>query len=130
MEREPASAAPPHGTVLVIDDDAQIVDIVSALLKLHGYPVATAADGAEALQQLKRHPLPCLILLDVMMPNMDGWQFRAELLKDATLASIPVVVTSGISAAYNLKGHLQSVAYLEKPFNEEQLMELVRRYCG
>src|SRR5438067_11822601 len=129
MEPESAPAPSSHGRVLIIDDDPRIRDTVSTLLQIHGFPVATAADGAQALLQLKRPPLPRLIMLDVMMPNMDGWQFRAELFKDATLASIPVVVTSGISAAYQLKGHLQGVAYLEKPFDEEKLLAVVRQYC-
>jgi len=130
MEHEPSTQRSARGRVLVVDDDPGIRDMVAAMLQIHGYPVTLAADGAQALQQLERPPLPHLILLDVMMPVMDGWQFRAELLKDATLATIPVVITSGISADYQLKGHLQSVAYLEKPFTEEQLLSLVRQYCN
>jgi CheY-like chemotaxis protein len=118
-----------RGSILIVDDDERIRESVAEMLLLRGYRVFTAGNGQEALKQLQK-ALPSLILLDVMMPVMDGFDFRAQLLKDPVLASIPVVVTSGISAAYQLKGHLQSVAYLEKPFNTEQLLEQVRRYCG
>ena len=118
-----------RGSVLIIDDDERVREGIAEMLLLRGYRVYTAANGEEALRHLKK-ALPSLILLDVMMPVMDGFDFRAQLLKDPILASIPVVVTSGISAAYQLKGHLQSVAYLEKPFKTDQLLELVQRYCG
>src|SRR5262245_61392653 len=121
---------PVHRPILIVDDDTRIRMSLAELLQLEGYRVATAANGQEALNRLKVPPLPSLILLDVVMPVMDGWVFRHELLKDAELAAIPVVITSSISSAYQLKGHLQGVAYLEKPFNREQLLEVVKRYCG
>lgn len=119
-----------RGSILVVDDDSRIRMSIAEMLQLEGYRVSTAANGQEALNRLKVPPLPSLILLDVVMPVMDGWQFRHELLKEEALASIPVVITSSISAAYQLKGHLQSVAYLEKPFDREQLLSVVRKYCG
>lgn len=117
-------------TVMVVDDDERIRRSVAELLEMEGYTVLAAANGEDALRLLRTRPLPGLILLDVNMPVMDGWRFRDTLLKELPLASIPVVVTSGISSAYNLKGHLHSVAYLEKPFNRNQLLEAVRKYCG
>src|SRR5262249_19235564 len=125
---EPEKTA--RGSVMIIDDDDRIRQSLADLLDLEGYEVITAGNGQEALNYLRRLPLPSLILLDVMMPIMDGWEFRSQLLKDEKLASIPVVITSSISAAYQLKGHLQSVSYLEKPFDSEQLLALVKRYCG
>src|SRR5437762_5385370 len=121
---------PKRGSVLIVEDDARIRNSMAEILELEGYEVGTAAHGQEALTYLRRHEAPSLILLDVVMPVMDGWEFRDLLLRDEKFAEIPVVVTSSISSSYGLKGHLHAVSYMEKPFNREQLLALVKRYCG
>src|SRR5262245_34872901 len=80
--------------VLIVDDDYDIRATLHEILSDEGYDVASSANGFEALQALRSGTAPCLILLDLMMPVMDGWQFRAQQLSDPTLASIPVVVLS------------------------------------
>src|SRR5262249_27660442 len=82
------------GCVLVVDDDADVRGMLAQVLELEGYDVVTAADGREALRRLEERR-PFLVLLDLMMPGMNGWQFRAEQLKQPGIADVPVVVLSG-----------------------------------
>ncbi len=84
-----------HRPILVVDDDAQIREIMRELLELEGYPVEVAQDGDEALQRLHSGLCPCLILLDLNMPVKDGFQFRREQLADGRLAAIPTIAWSG-----------------------------------
>ena len=97
------------------------------LLDLKGYPVVTAANGAEALQ-VARQQRPCLILLDLIMPVMDGLQFRAAQLADAALSSIPVVCVSGRYNAADLAREIGAVALLEKPVAVDSLLDAVRQH--
>src|SRR6185437_10873013 len=76
--------------VLIVEDDADIRELLSSVLVLEGYPVVTAADGAEGLEQL-RTAHPALVLLDLMMPSMDGWEFRRLQMLDPALAGVPTV---------------------------------------
>ncbi len=111
------------GTVLVVEDDALIRDAVVELLAFEGVEAVAAGNGAEALAQLRRREVaPALILLDLMMPVMNGWQFRAAQLADPDLAAIPVVVMS----ASDPDG-LQADAVLEKPFEASVLLDAVAR---
>src|SRR5713226_6627597 len=80
--------------LLVVEDDWELRSSLSDLLRRDGYDVADAANGSEALDYLKSSPAPDLILLDLMMPVKDGWQFRIEQKKDPTIASIPVLAMS------------------------------------
>src|SRR5690349_16993945 len=84
--------------VLVVDDDADIRETVSLILEDEGYEVQSAQDGAAALGVLRAGPLPDVILLDLMMPVMNGWQFREQQTRDPRLAAIPVVVLSADSS--------------------------------
>ncbi len=83
--------------VLVVEDEPDIRDLMVAILESEGYTVRAAADGAEALAQLQLGNPPCVILLDLMMPVMDGWTFCREKQKFPELAAIPVVVVSAVS---------------------------------
>jgi CheY-like chemotaxis protein len=78
--------------VLIIDNDVAVVDALSELLDTEGFEVTTAMDGQAALDLLRRCPLPCVILLDLMMPGMDGWDFRQAQLNDKDLSTIPLVI--------------------------------------
>ena len=79
-------------TVLVIEDDPDVRNALAELLSGEGYQVSATADGAEALDTLRGGLLPSVIVLDLMMPNMDGWDFRRAQLEDPTLAPVPVVL--------------------------------------
>src|SRR5437762_11749160 len=81
-------------TVLAVEDDFDLRDALVPILEYEGHRVVSAANGQEALERLQTMPPPSLILLDLMMPVMDGEEFRARQLRDPTLASIPVVVVS------------------------------------
>lgn len=118
-------------SILVVDDDAGIREALTDILEDEGYSVTSAPDGLAALEMLREHQMrPRLVLLDLMMPRMNGWQFRAEQRQDPDLAAIPVVV---ISAGGNAReqSHVLGVAeYLPKPIEFDQLVGIVERYCG
>ena len=99
------------------------------LLEDVGYSVATAADGRQALAWLDASEPPCLILLDLMMPVMDGWQLRAELLKAPRLARIPVVLLSGIADLEAQARSLDAVGYLTKPVDLARVCDLIDAHC-
>ncbi|KYF73775.1 response regulator [Sorangium cellulosum] len=118
------------GRILVVEDDLDIRSILSQLLVFEGYDVEEAADGAEALALLRRDKPPALILLDLMMPVMDGWQLRAELQRDPALSSIPVVIVSADVRAEQEASRLRVAGLLKKPLQIEPLLDLVHRICG
>jgi len=113
-------------SILVVDDDQSFLKWVSAVLEARGYRVMTAADGKEALARLRRDGAPDLILLDLLMPGMDGWQFREAQLEDPAFASIPTIVMTAISHDYLTAGYLPGVLVLPKPFEVSQLLEFVK----
>lgn len=112
--------------VLVVDDEPDIRELVRDILQFDGYSVATASNGREALEQLRRAELPRLILLDLMMPIMNGWEFRAEQIKDPRISSIPVVVLTGDGNAPEKARSLGTTSYVTKPVHLDHLLDLVR----
>lgn len=119
-----------HGhRVLVVDDDRDLRDAVETALRVEGYGVATAAEGQEALDRLRDGFDPCVILLDLMMPVKDGSQFRAEQLRDPSLARIPVILCSGADAVESKARALGVSDHLQKPLALDRLLELLARWC-
>jgi CheY-like chemotaxis protein len=119
---------PTRGPILVVDDDLDVRVLLADLLRGEGYDVATASDGAEALDYLRAATtLPCLILLDLVMPNVDGWQFIEDRRNDPRLAPIPVVLISGHVAARETARSLGLASYVEKPFGVASLREMLAR---
>jgi CheY-like chemotaxis protein len=119
----------PTKHILIVDDDAATRTAVTLVLEGTGYRVASASDGREALDCLERMEPPDLILLDLMMPRMDGWEFREHQWRSSALASIPVVI---LSAAGDVPLHaaaLRAVGCLEKPVEFEKLLATIRRHC-
>ena len=115
-----------RGRVLVIDDDEMIQESLREVLLDEGYEVLLAQNGVDALAKLKQGPPPTVILLDLMMPVMDGWQFRAEQKKDPALARIPVIV---ITAAGNaVRASVDADLFMTKPVRLEDLLAAVGRY--
>jgi CheY-like chemotaxis protein len=115
--------------VLVVEDDPDIRATLCEALEDNGYSAAGAANGAEALEYLRTAAeLPCLILLDLMMPVMDGQTFRTEQRADPKLANIPVVV---ISAYRDVERQANDLAaeFLSKPVRLETLLETARKHC-
>jgi CheY-like chemotaxis protein len=122
---------PAHNkTVLVVDDDRDIREVVTDALQAEGYDVVTANDGRAAIDWLRgAGAAPGLILLDLMMPGMDGAQFRAEQQRDPVLGAIPVVVLSA-DATLGAKAKSLGVAgHLKKPVPLEALLDTVRVHC-
>jgi CheY-like chemotaxis protein len=115
--------------ILVVEDETDIRSEIAELLRDAGFDVTEAADGKEALEKLRAGDPPCLILLDLMLPGVDGWTFRAEQLKDPSLAAIPVVVLSGVRDVAAETRDLKVSAFLKKPFEAEQLLTVVQSYC-
>jgi CheY-like chemotaxis protein len=118
----------PH-TILVVEDDADIRDAIVELLADHGYVAVGAANGAEALDVLATlDAQPCLILLDLMMPVMDGEAFRQAQLENPTWAKIPVILMSAYRDVAQRADQL-AVDYLAKPLGMPALVDATRKYC-
>jgi CheY-like chemotaxis protein len=109
----------------VAEDDESTRRALTTLLNSAGFTVRTAADGREALDALRRLPRPDLVLLDLVMPHLDGWQFLREKRQDPALASIPVVVVSGVADSDKQAGLLGAEARLQKPVAFDQLLATV-----
>src|SRR5262249_17339652 len=112
---------------LLVEDDYDVRDALVPILEYDGHRVSSAANGREALDQLRANPAPSLILLDLMMPVMDGIAFRTEQLRDPELASIPVVVVSADPALREKAIRLGAVGWIEKPIDIDVLLDEVRR---
>jgi CheY-like chemotaxis protein len=117
--------------VLVVDDDNEIRETMVEILNDEGYVAVGASDGLEALEQL-RDPTDrwCLVLLDLMMPNMDGRAFRAEQLQDPAIAPIPVVIVSAMNDVAAAAEELQVSAHMTKPIPLRELIQVVRQFCA
>jgi CheY-like chemotaxis protein len=116
--------------VMVVEDDSEIRDSLLEILSEAGYQSIGAGNGQEALGRLRALPtLPCLILLDLMMPVMDGVAFREKQLEDPTLAAIPVVVISAARDLAVTARALNAHQHMSKPLDLDVLLELTRRLC-
>jgi DNA-binding response OmpR family regulator len=115
------------GRILVVDDDPELRRMLTFALADEGYDVRGVPNGRAALELLEGW-LPNVIVLDLMMPDLDGWAFRTEQLATPAVADVPVIV---LTAARDVQAQvLGSVAILPKPFNLEQLLETVTDVVG
>lgn len=119
----------PGTTVLVVEDDPDVLEVICEILQQDGRRPVAVHNGREALQELRSGLRPCLIILDMLMPGMDGWQFRRTQQADENLAKIPVVVVSGVKAARNSALQGGAVAFLPKPVVPEALLSAVASAC-
>jgi CheY-like chemotaxis protein len=119
----------PPKLVLVVEDDPATREIVGALLRQKGYAVQEAADGHEALARLRGGPRPAGIVLDLMMPRMDGRAFRAEQRRGRDLAGIPVVVCSAEPDADQETRDMGGAACVQKPIDFAALLQALGRHC-
>ncbi|RKH45743.1 response regulator [Corallococcus sicarius] len=119
-----------HHTLLVVDDDMDIRDALQDVLELEGYAVQLAADGLEALERLRSsEPRPQLILLDLMMPRMDGIAFREALRHERACSDIPVLVASADLDVRGTVDEMGVAGYLRKPLDLSALLSTVKRLC-
>ncbi|MFP2904428.1 response regulator [Pyxidicoccus sp. 3LFB2] len=116
--------------VMVVEDDTEIREALMELLEEQGCDVVGAANGALALKYLKStDSLPCLILLDLMMPVMDGQAFREAQVQDPVLANIPIVVVSAYRDVEQDARQLKAATYIKKPPRLEELVSAIARHC-
>jgi len=113
--------------ILVVEDDKDLRDSLCEALELEGYVAVSAENGQAALRHLATGAQPCMILLDLMMPVMDGWTFRQELLKDAACAAIPVIVMT--AAAHARAAAVAAQAILYKPLHMGRVIDVVQEHC-
>jgi CheY-like chemotaxis protein len=123
-----ATGAGPQ-SILIVEDDADIREALAEILRDEGHEVQGAPNGQQALHVLRDGPLPALILLDLMMPVMNGWQFRQAQRQDPVLAPIPVVVISADGAALRESTLMGASGFLQKPIELDELLAVVARYC-
>jgi CheY-like chemotaxis protein len=116
--------------VLIVEDDEDIRELLAEMLQDHGYEVHQASNGAEALDELQKAEKPNVVLLDLMMPIMDGWEFRARMLRDPELVDIPVVVVSGAADLQESVRPLRAARVLTKPVKWPALLETVKACCA
>lgn len=117
----------PGAQILLIEDDPALAEVLADVLRMEGYRVLHAADGIAGLKSLAEQNLPDLILLDLMMPNMNGWQFREAQMRDARLAAIPVVV---LSATGERTKPIDAARILRKPVTLEALLTTVGEFLN
>ena len=116
--------------VLVVDDDLDVREAMIEVLEENGHAATGVANGNEALLHLRANPVhPCLILLDLMMPVMDGREFREQQLLDPALAPIPVVVISAFRDIEQTAQQMNVAAHVKKPISLRDLVSLVERFC-
>jgi CheY-like chemotaxis protein len=118
-------------SILIVEDDTNARETLGDILQNEGYSTAYAVNGQEALAYLQsERPLPCLILLDLRMPVMDGWEFRKQQKQDAALASVPVVVMTGVNDTEEEALAVDAVHYFVKPYDLKALLSVIARYCS
>jgi len=122
-----ASQSVAHCPVLIVEDDADLREMMAQLLSLEGFHTAAVANGREALEYLQRSESPEVILLDLMMPVMDGWEFVKHQQADPILSHVPVIVLSALDQSRTAS--VDAAAFLKKPLDFDRLLELVRSYC-
>lgn len=116
--------------ILIVEDDTATRDAMALVLQMEGYRVALAENGQEALDYLHHHPPPCVILLDLLTPVMDGWEFRRRQQKDPALAGIPVIVISGAENAKEQAASFGAAGYILKPIDAEPLLATVQLFAS
>ena len=112
-------------SVLIVEDDKNIRETLRDALEMEGYIVVTAINGLDGLEKLKKIPKPSLVLLDMMMPVMDGREFLDAVLADHSLAPIPVII---VSADIDESKKLGAKAYIKKPADLDLLLKWVEMY--
>jgi CheY-like chemotaxis protein len=110
-----------HCSILVVDDDADVREVLRLSLESAGYRVATVANGRDALHHLRSHADTCLILLDLMLPSMDGAAFRKAQQRDRSLAWIPVLILSGAPDGEERARELGARSFVPKPLDLDKV---------
>jgi CheY-like chemotaxis protein len=115
--------------VLLVDDDPDIREGMRDILADEGYEMIEASDGQQALDYLRTHPLPPVVLLDWNMAPLNGQQFMTEVVKDPSLSEIPVILLTADSRAPEKSKAHRFAGYLVKPLDLDALFDVLARYC-
>jgi CheY-like chemotaxis protein len=118
--------------ILVVDDDPDELAVTVEVLRSEGYEVEGARDGSEALQRLNGGPAPALVLLDLTMPGMNGWEFCRAIEERAEVREVPIAVLTGldIETVGELPDRRSDAGFLQKPIDPDRLLSLARLYCS
>jgi two-component system chemotaxis response regulator CheY len=130
IEMEVATENHRTKNVMIVDDDNDIRDAISQILEYEGYNVLQASNGQEGIERLRQQDRPSLILLDLMMPVMNGWQFQSELQNQPDLSKIPVIILSADGNIQQKSEGIGVAGYLKKPIQLDTLLDTVKRYCN
>ena len=125
-QSDPAARAA-YCPVLIVEDDEDLREMMAQMLTIEGFGTATVSNGREALEYLHTTRKPHVILLDLMMPVMDGWEFRRQQKADPLIAPVPVIVLSALDQ--RRAAPMEAEAFLNKPLDFDRLLELVRDHC-
>src|SRR5215217_5852562 len=120
---------PLRGNILIVEDEPDVRETLAAVFEEEGYHVACAPHGAEALSCLRRCPLPNVILLDLQMPVMDGWEFSHQQRQYPAAATIPLVILTGAYEGMRRPAPTGAAGYFMKPYNIDALIDVVARVC-
>jgi len=115
-------------SVLIVEDDRDTREMLARFLELEGFDVREAANGKHALEALHANGGTCVILLDLMMPVMNGWQFRLAQVKDPDIAEIPVVVVTAAGSPEQVPA-IEADAWISKPVDFDRLLETIGPLC-
>ena len=129
-DSRPEERRPGCKSILIVEDEPSIRETLRALLELEGYPVYAAENGKEGLRLLREIPRPCLVLLDLLMPVMNGMEFLEAKSHEDTIAAIPVCVVSGVAERPALPPISQFSQFIKKPIEFDGLLKFIRQYCG
>jgi len=114
--------------VLIIEDDAPIRQMMKDVLELNGYKIFLASDGSEGIKILKEIlPEPCVVLLDLMMPGTNGWQFLDVQRNDPLYSTVPVIVCSAYKESAK---SINPAGFVEKPIQLNSLLDVVKSFCA
>ena len=116
-------------SIMIVEDDTDTREMLERFLQLEGFDVRTAANGQLALQSLQEDNALCVILLDLMMPVMNGWQFRQEQVRDPRLSKIPVVVVTAAGPRDEIPD-IDADAWLSKPVDFDRLLATIAPLCS
>jgi CheY-like chemotaxis protein len=114
-------------SILVVEDEPMIRENLKMLLELEGFPVCTAENGEVGLNVLRTMPKPCLILLDLLMPVMNGMEFMEAKSHEDAIAAIPVCIVSGVADKPDMSN---ASAFVKKPIDFDSLLKFVKQFCG
>lgn len=115
-------------TVLIVEDDVETRNMLAKFLEIEGFKVELASNGRQALERLAEGSPASVIVLDLMMPVMDGWEFRRRQLEDPRLRNIPTIVVS--AAGRDRLTQIHADAYLAKPVDMDELLDYISRFCS